>query len=344
MVLIVGRRSWFCPVIDYLTTARLHLGGGIVRVLLQLRCHMVPSRILRHAHAIQQHLDALITLSWGRLDWWTRWPCWSWRFPYQLRPTRSSFRDACLPDHPCAWPRLVRPMHLWNTVDSHRHSEVTKQTLQSKQCTNTSHDCVEFGFARAHSNNSLRTGPRPEGVCTHHHASSIGGFPGGLASCIVWVWVPVSKVGIVLEPEVNGDAPVFHQVSCQLLQQHPIAWPWRRHPMPDPLASVLQIRPIHTQDVAPDRQWSEPESIILDQFFFTLALLDSTAHDVRSFAVDQTHTIDDHVDVAGISLKRDAVWLSLQHPVEDRHWSQIVGLWSDDPANFGDFLLLKLPH
>ena len=40
---------------------------------------------------------------------------------------------------------------------------------------------------------------------------------------------------------------------------------------------------------------------------------------VRRFAVGQTHTIDDHVDVAGIGLKRDAVGLPLQNPIEDRH-------------------------
>ena len=37
------------------------------------------------------------------------------------------------------------------------------------------------------------------------------------------------------------------------------------------------------------------------------------------FPFDQAHTLDDHVDVAGISLKRDAVGLPLQDPVEDCH-------------------------
>ena len=54
---------------------------------------------------------------------------------------------------------------------------------------------------------------------------------------------------------------------------------------------------------------------------------------------DPSHTNDQI-----IGLKRDPVGLPLQNLVEDRHCSQIVGPWSGDPANFGDILLLKLPH
>ena len=60
---------------------------------------MVSSRTLRHAHAIQQHLDALTTdLLCHELGWIVG--------PADL---------VDLDDSPINWPRLVRPMSLSNT-------------------------------------------------------------------------------------------------------------------------------------------------------------------------------------------------------------------------------------
>ena len=67
--------------------------------------------------------------------------------------------------------------HACETPDILRHSEVTKETLQSKQVTNTSNDFVEFTLTRPHTNNCLCTGQRTEGVCANHRAWSESEFP-----------------------------------------------------------------------------------------------------------------------------------------------------------------------
>ena len=135
---------------------------------------MVSSRTLCHACTIQQHLGALTTdvlrheVGWigGRTD---------------LDDLDDSPINLVLHSQSLRFDMLDLsdpPAHgqVCETPDILRHSEVTKETLQSEQVTYTSNDCVEFSLTRPQTNNSLCTGPRTEGVCATHRAWSESEF------------------------------------------------------------------------------------------------------------------------------------------------------------------------
>ena len=63
--------------------------------------------------------------------------------------------------------------------------------------------------------------------------------------------------------------------------------------------------------------------------------------DVRPSVNDQTHTLDDHVDVAVVGLERDAVGLALQKPVENGHRFLVVGLQFALNAAHGEVITVQ---